>query len=102
VLKTAKEALAVAPGVTDIRIVALRNTPANAYGKVRPEAILATRIARPALNGVQWTKAEALTIVNQTSSELVTRITGPSKSLAPLDLKTEPDIARLIDEVTPR
>jgi hypothetical protein len=99
-LKTAREALAVAPGVTDIRIVALRSTPADAYGKVRPEAILATRIARAALNGVQWNKAGALTILDQISSELVTRIAGPSKALAPLDLKTEPDIARLIDEVT--
>ena len=96
VLATAKEAFAVAPGVTDIRIVALRNTPADAYGKVRPEAILAARVARAALNGVQWTKADALTILNEISSELVTRTAGPSKAFAPLDLKTEPEIARLI------
>jgi hypothetical protein len=44
VLITAKEAFAVAPGVTGIRIVVLRNTPADAYGNVRPEAILAARI----------------------------------------------------------
>jgi hypothetical protein len=102
VLATAKEAFAVAPGVTDIRIVVLRHTPTDAYGKIRPEAILAARVARAALTGVQWTNADALTILNQTSSELVTRVTGPSKALAPLDLKTEPDIARLIDVVTPR
>ena len=100
VLATAKEAFAVAPGVTDIRIVALRNTPADAYGKIRPEAILAARVARAALNGVQWTKADALTILNEISSELVTRIAGPSKALAPLDLKTEPEIARLIYVIT--
>jgi hypothetical protein len=40
VLKTPKEAFGMAPSVTEIRIVALRNTPANANGKVRPEAIL--------------------------------------------------------------
>jgi hypothetical protein len=62
VLAAAKEAFAVAPGVNEIRIVAMRNTPADAYGKVRPEAILATQIVRPALNGVQWTKTDALTI----------------------------------------
>ena len=100
VLATAKEAFAVAPGVTDIRIVVLRNTPADAYGKIRPEAILAARIARAALNGVQWTKADALTILNEISSELVTRIAGPSKAFAPLDLKTEPEIARLIRGIT--
>ena len=64
VLATAKEAFALAPRVTDVRIVALRSTPADAYGKVHPEAILAAWIARPSLNGVQWTKADALTILN--------------------------------------
>jgi hypothetical protein len=51
VLATAKETFSVAPGVTGIRIVVLRNTSADAYGKIRPEAILAARIARAALNG---------------------------------------------------
>jgi hypothetical protein len=88
VLATAKEAFAVAPGVTEIRIVVLRNTT-DAYGKIRPEAIVAARVARAALNGVQWTTADALTILNEVSSELVTRIAGPSKAFAPLDLKME-------------
>jgi hypothetical protein len=99
VLATAKEAFAVAPGVTEMRIVVLRNTPADAYGKIRPEAILAARVGRAALNGVQWTKADALTVLNEISSELLTRIAGPSKAFAPLDLKTELDLARLIDDV---
>jgi hypothetical protein len=83
-----------------MRIVALRNTPADAYGKIRAEAIVAARVARAALNGVQWTRADALTILNEVSSELVTRIAGPSRAFAPLDLKMEPEIARLIDFVT--
>jgi len=99
-LTTAKAAIAVAPGVTDMRIVALRNTPADAYGMVRAEAILAVRIARAALNGVKWTNTDALTIIDEISSELVTRIAGPSKAFAPLDLKMEPEIARLIHVVT--
>jgi hypothetical protein len=102
VLSTAKEAFAVAPGVTDIRIVALWSGPTDAYDKVRPEAILAARIARPALNGVQWTKADALTVLNEISSELVTRIAGPSKALAPLDLRMEPEIARILQVATSR
>jgi hypothetical protein len=100
VLATAKEAFAIAPRVTEVRIVVLRNTPADAYGKIRPEAILGARVARAALNGVRWNNADALTILNEISSELVTRIAGPSKAFAPLDLKTEPDLARLIDELT--
>jgi hypothetical protein len=65
VLATAKEAFAVAPAVTNTRIVVVRDTPADAYGKIRPEAILAARVARAALNGVQWTKTDALTILNK-------------------------------------
>jgi hypothetical protein len=42
----------------------------------------------------------ALTILNEISAELVTRIAGPSKALAPLDLKCEPEIASLIDGLT--
>jgi hypothetical protein len=100
VLGTAKAAFAVAPGVASIRIVAVRNTPADTYGKIRPEAILATRIARAALNGVEWAKADALSILSEISSELLTRIAGPSKALAPLDLTTEPEIAHLIRGIT--
>jgi hypothetical protein len=68
--------------VTDVRIVTLRIAPADAYGKVRPEAILAARIARPALNGVQWTTADALTLLDGISSEIVTRTAGPNKAFA--------------------
>jgi hypothetical protein len=100
VLATSKEAFALAPSVTDVRIVALRSTPADAYGKVRPEAILAARIARPALNGVQWNTADAHTILDGISSEIVTRTAGPNKAFASLDIKTEAEIAHLIHVLT--
>jgi hypothetical protein len=100
VLVTAKEAFAVALGITEIRIIALRGAPADAYGKVRPEAILATQIPRAALNGVQWSKADAFSILNKISSELLTRTAGPSKAFAPLDLKAEPEIAHPTQLVT--
>jgi hypothetical protein len=100
VLATAKATFAVAPGVTGIRVVVLRNTSPDAYGKIRHEAILAAGIARAALNGVQWTSADAFTILNEINSELRVRITGPSKAFAPLELKTEPEIARLIQVIT--
>ena len=100
VLVTAKEVFAAAPGIRDIRIVALRGTSADAYGKVRADAILAAQIPRAALNAVQWTRVDALSIINKISSELLTRTAGPSKAFAPLNLKTEPEIAGLIDGVT--
>jgi hypothetical protein len=57
---------------------------------------------QPALNGVQWTKADALTVLNEISSKLVTRIAGKSKTFAPLDLRMEPEIARLLHVATSR
>jgi hypothetical protein len=65
VLATPKQAFAVAPRVSDLRIVVLRSTQADTYGNVRAEAIVAARIARAALSGVQWTTADALTILNE-------------------------------------
>jgi hypothetical protein len=100
VLATSKKAFALVPSVTNVRIVALRNAPVDAYGKVRHEAILAARIARPALNGVQWTTADALTILDGISSEIVTRTAGPNKAFAALDLKAELEIAHLIHVLT--
>jgi hypothetical protein len=47
---------------------------------------------RTAPNGVHWTKADALTILNEVSYELVTRIAGPSKAFAPVGLRMEPEI----------
>jgi hypothetical protein len=102
VLATAKEVFAVAPAITEIRIVALRGTPADPYGKIHPVSMLAAQIPRAALNGVQWTKVDALSIVDKISSELLTRTAGPSKAFAPPDLKTAPEIARLIQVITSR
>jgi len=100
VLVTVKEVFAVAPGIRDIRIVVLRDTPGDPYGKIHAESILAAHIPRAALNAVQWTRVDALSIVNKISSELLTRTAGPSKAFAPLDLRTEPEIARLIQVIT--
>jgi len=50
-LATAKQAFAVAPRVADLRILVLRSTPADAYGNVRLEAILAARLPERRLTG---------------------------------------------------
>jgi hypothetical protein len=46
VLATANEALAVAPGVTEIQIVALRSTPADAARSARKRSWLPELLAR--------------------------------------------------------
>lgn len=96
-LTTTKQAFAVAPGLRTIRIVALRSAPEDAYGRNRREALLAASFTRDGLNGVRWSAADAMTILQGISDELVIRMAGPSKTLAPLDLRSEPDIAQLLD-----
>jgi hypothetical protein len=70
--------------------------------RLRPRLMRRDPHPQPALNGVQWTKADALTVLNEISSKLVTRIAGKSKTFAPLDLRMEPEIARLLHVATSR
>jgi hypothetical protein len=99
VLATVKEAFAVAPGLTHVRVVALRSPGTDAYGKVRIEALLGARFARAALDGVQWATADAAVVVNDTSTELTARFVGPSKEFTALDLAAEPDLVAVVAAV---
>ena len=98
-LATVKEAFAVAPGIESVRVVALRRSPADAYGTTKAEAILATRIFRRALIGVQWGSASSTMILRDAGTETAIRVTGPSKELSPLDLRDEPELIALLGAV---
>lgn len=99
VLATVKEAFAVAPGLTHVRVVALRDAGKDSYGASRVEAVLGARFSRRALQGVRWSDADASMVVNDTSEELTLKQFGPSKALAALDLNTEPDIAAVVSAI---
>jgi ribosomal protein L7/L12 len=99
VLTTMREAFAVAPGLRSQRIVAVRNTGPDAYGRVHAEAILAARFSRESMRGVQWDVADAATIVNDTSDELQVRFVSTSQELAALSLTAEPDLAAVVAAV---
>lgn len=96
VLVTVKEAFAVAPSLQVARVVALRAAPPDAYGKVRPEAVLAARFDRSRLAGIQWAHAEASQIVRDASSEMIMVPKGSIKELTPIDLAQEPDLAEVV------
>jgi hypothetical protein len=86
VLITAKEVFALVPGITDIRIVTMRahrRSLRQDPSRIDPGCPKSP----PALNGVQWTKVDALSIVNKISSELLTRTAGPRKALAALRIE---------------
>jgi len=95
-LVTLREALAIAPGLTDARLVALRVAGADAYGSRRMEAVLAARVARRSLDGIRWDDATASEIVRDASTELLARQRGQAKELTALDLGDEPEIAQVV------
>jgi hypothetical protein len=65
---TLKEAFAVAPGLRSARVVALRPAPTDAYGKTKPEVLLAALFEKAALAGIRWAEANAVQVVNDVSS----------------------------------
>jgi len=96
---TVKEAFAVAPGLADVAIVAVRQGPAIAYGDRRPEAIAAAHFQRQASVGIQWKTADAVQIVNDAATDQLLETTGAAKTLAPIGLATHPDIKAALDAV---
>jgi ribosomal protein L7/L12 len=98
-LATIRETCAVAPGITSVRAAVIRMSARDAYGKRRPECLLAARFARAAMDGVLWDQTDAARIVNDISTDLLLRVKGQSAELAPLDLSGEPELALLLDRV---
>jgi hypothetical protein len=98
-LVTVKEAFAVAPGLESARVVALRASNPDAYGKVSPEVILAARFERTALAGILWSQANAAQVVNDASTERILIQKGAAQELIPIDLSKEPELAVVVNAI---
>jgi hypothetical protein len=98
ILVTVREALAVAPAITSVRVAVIRWTSPNAYGMRSIECLLAAVFTRQALHGIQWQSADAATIVQDASAELHIR-QGATSELRPLDLSNEPGLAAVLQAV---
>ena len=99
VLVTLKEAFAVAPSLTAARIVALRAGPTDAYGRRRPEIVLAAKVGRSRLHGIQWEQADATQILSDSSTELLIVQKGQTKELRPIPLDEHPALRDLVAAV---
>lgn len=99
VLVTVREALATAPGITSVRIAALRAGGKTAYGSSRLVCLLAAGFRRNDLERVSWSTADSAQIVNEVSFNRVINQDGRSKELQPVDLSLEPDLAALVGAV---
>jgi hypothetical protein len=96
VLVTAREALAVAPGLDSVRVVAVRTSQPDAFGAVKAEALVAVAFERRTLDGVAWDTASATSILHDASTDLVVNYRGAALTIAPIDLLKEPDVASLV------
>ena len=99
VLVTVKEACAVVPRLAGVRAVAIRIPRHDAYGKAVVEPLLACHVRRDALNGVDWEKADSTSVLVDVSDELVFNLKGATKTLTPINLVTESDIAEMVAAV---
>ncbi|MGY1712592.1 hypothetical protein ACI8AC_24090 [Geodermatophilus sp. SYSU D00758] len=97
-LVTVKETLAVAPGIQQVRLIALRHAGTDAYGQPRLDCLLAGRWTRQALRGVSWATAEAATVAQDTAAELLVELRA-GKELQPLDLGSQPELQQLLKVV---
>jgi hypothetical protein len=98
-LVTVKETFAVAPALQSARVVALRATPRDAYGKVWPQVVLAARFERSSLTGIQWAHADASRVVSDAGTEVMIVQKGTTRELRPLDLTNEPQLAEVVSSV---
>jgi hypothetical protein len=80
-------------------VVAVRATPPDAYGALRPEAVLTARFERDRLAGVQWESADAVRVLNDASSERIFLQRGATQELSPIDVAAEPEVAALLASV---
>ncbi len=88
----------MAPGLNSARLVALRAAGHDAYGQPKLQCVLAGRWTRSALQGVRWHDVDAVTITQDTASELLLNLQAGRK-MRPLDLRKEPAIESLLAEV---
>ncbi len=98
-LLTAREALAVAPGVTAVRVVALQRSRTDAFGAARIGVLLAARFERSALAAVRWDDADANAVLHDAATEVVSNPKRTTHELQPLDLDREPAIRALVESV---
>ena len=97
-LLTVKEAFAMAPGITTVRVVTFGTEGKDAYGQTQYTPLLAAQFSRPRLTGVQWTSTPALRIMVDVSDTLLIDIKRAEIQPIPLDDHPElKDLAQTIE-----
>jgi hypothetical protein len=97
VVVSVKEALACAPGIGSVSVVALRAEKPDVYGEPRAVPVLATHLTRSGLSGVRWETCSAWDVIEQAGTGTLAKFKGVARELAPLDLSGEPELSLLME-----
>ena len=101
-LATIKEALAVAPGLSHVKAVVVRQSGPDVYGEPRMEALLAAKYARSNLARVRWQEALPSDIVQEAADDLLWNLKDRPPEMQPLELDDEPELKSFIDVLSDR
>lgn len=96
---TAKEAFAVAPGLSSVRLIAVRNGAADAFGEKKTEILVGVRFERSVLARVDWANAEAWQVLTDAGAEVAFSMRGRPQARQALDLTGEPGLAAVLDAI---
>jgi hypothetical protein len=99
VLLTVREALAVAPGISTVRVIALRQARVDAFGAPHIDVLMAASFERSRLAAVRWSEADANIILQDAAAELVLNIKRATHELQPVNLDKEPALQELMQRV---
>jgi hypothetical protein len=93
---TVKEAFAVAPGVTEVRILVVSDDVAANGRRLTP--LYCGRFQRAGIEGVSdWSDVDPLFFIEQ--AEGLIAFKGRTRELAPLDLRGEPEVSNVVRQV---
>jgi hypothetical protein len=98
-LLTVREALAVAPGITTVRVIALRQARVDAFGDPHIDVLMAASFERSRLAAVRWSEADANTILQDAAVELMLNMKRATSELQPVNLDKEPAVQELMQHV---
>ena len=99
VVVSVKEALAQAPGIESVAVVAVREDEPDVYGNRRAQPLLATRLSRQRLAGVRWESCSAWDVIDQAGTDTLVKLRGAARELVPLDLSGEPELSQLVEAI---
>lgn len=95
-LATIKEALAMAPSISDVKAVVVRRGADDVYGRRRMEVLLAGLYERSDLKRVKWSDVLPSDVVQEAAVDLLWNLKGRSPQLQPLDLDDHPDLKEFV------